>query len=285
MEQVTDPVTTHGEGPVWHADEGRLRWVDMMSGDILAMALDGPGRIERVRVGKVAAALRPRRGGGLVVGVERGFRLLDPGSHRPGPLIPAWERDGLRMNDGACDAQGRFYCGSMAYDQTPGAGSLYRLDPDGTVTTVLSDVTVSNGIAWTPEGTTAYYVDSATQRLDAFDVDTDRGLLHGRRTVVEVPEDAGIPDGITLDADGGIWVALYDGGAVRRYTPEGRLDEVVEVPVRKVTACTFAGPELDQLLVTTSREGFGPGEGEPEAGALFRVRPGTRGIPVHAFAG
>jgi len=279
-EQATDAVTYHGEGPVWSAAWGGLRWVDMLAGDVLSLAADGT--IGRRHVAAVAAVLRPRRGGGAVIGVERGFALADPDGTVT-LLDPLWTDPGVRMNEGGCDPDGRFYCGSMAYDKTPGAGSLYRLDPDGTTSVVLTGVTISNGLDWSPDGSLAYYNDTPTGRVDVFDYHRDTGLT-GRRPFVAIPAEAGRPDGLTVDADGGVWVALHGGGAVHRYSPEGKLDEVVEVPTPQVTACTFGGAHLDQLFVTTSREGLADGA-DPLAGALFRAALGVRGRPVREFAG
>ena len=279
-EQVTDPVAYHGEGPVWSKRWGGLRWVDMLAGDVLSLADDGT--IDRRHVGDVAAAVRPRRQGGAVIGVERGFALEDADGTltRLGEL---WTDEAVRMNEGGCDPDGRFYCGSMAYDQRTGAASLYRLDPDGSVRVVLQNVTVSNGLEWNPEGSRAYYNDTATHRTDVFDYDGESGLT-GRRPFVDLSSEAKRPDGLTVDEGGGVWVALSNGGAVRRYTPDGVLDEVVEVPARKVTACTFGGPYLDQLFITTSREGLEPGD-DPLAGSLFRADVGVSGMPVREFAG
>jgi sugar lactone lactonase YvrE len=279
-EQVTGPEAYHGEGPVWSARWGGLRWVDMLAGDFLALA-DG-GEIDRRHVGNVAAVLRPRRRGGAVIGVERGFALEDADGMLT-HLDELWADDSVRMNEGGCDPDGRFYCGSMAYDQRMGAGALYRLDADGSVRVVLESLTVSNGLEWSPDGSLAYYNDTPTQRIDVFDYDGESGLT-GRRPFAEVPAEAGGPDGLTVDEEGGVWVALYGGGAVRRYTPEGVLDEVIEVPTKKVTACTFGGPDLNQLFITTSREGLEPGE-DPLAGSLFRSAVGVGGLAVREFAG
>jgi sugar lactone lactonase YvrE len=276
-EQLTDPVAYHGEGPVWSERWGGLRWVDMLAGDVLSLASDGS--IERRHVGEIAAALRPRRGGGAVFGIERGFALEDPdGSVRA--LDEVWSEPSVRMNEGGCDPDGRFYCGSMAYDQRPGAASLYRLDPDRSVHIALDGVTVSNGLEWSPDGALAYYNDTATYSIAVFDYDRDAGLT-GRRVFAALENR---PDGLTVDAEGGVWTALSDGGAVRRYGPNGRLDAVIELPARKVTACTFGGERLDELFITTSREGLEPGE-DPLAGALFRAVPGVTGMPVREYAG
>jgi sugar lactone lactonase YvrE len=277
IEQVTGAVAYHAEGPVWSPRWGGLRWVDMLAGDVLALRTDGS--IERRHVGEIAAALRPRHGGGAVIGIERGFALEDPdGTVRP--LDQIWSDPSVRMNEGGCDPHGRFYCGSMAYDQREGAASLYRLDPDGTVHVALEGLTVSNGLDWSPDGTLAYHNDTATHTIAVYAYDRDAGLTD-RRTLAALEYR---PDGLTVDAEGGVWTALSDGGAVRRYTPEGELDAVIEVPARKVTACAFGGAALDELFITTSREGLEPSD-DSLAGALFRATPGVHGLPVREFAG
>src|SRR3954451_18447648 len=277
VEQVTEVVGYHAEGPVWSPRWGGLRWVDMLAGDVLSLQSDGS--IGRRHVGEVAAALRPRREGGAVIGIERGFALEDPdGSVRA--LDEVCSDRSERMNEGGRDPDGRFYCGSMAYDQRQGAASLYQLDPEGAVEVVLDGVTVSNGLEWSPDGTLAYYNDTATRAIAVFDYDRQAGLID--RRVFAALEYR--PDGLTVDAEGGVWTALSDGGAVRRYTPDGVLDVVIEVPARKVTACTFGGTGLDELYITTSREGLEPADA-PLAGALFRAVPGVRGLPVRSFAG
>ena len=279
-EQVTDPVAYHGEGPVWSERWGGLRWVDMLAGDILSLAPDGT--VGRRHVAQIVAALRPRRRGGAVIGVEHGFALEDADgtiTH----LGELWTDENLRMNEGGCDPDGRFYCGSMAYDRTPGAGSVYRLEPDRSVHVVLENVTISNGLDWSPDGSRAYYADTDTYRIDVFDYDRASGLT-GRRPFVDVAAEGGRPDGLTVDSEGGVWVALNRSGTVRRYTADGVLDAVVEVAARKVTACALGGERLDQLFVTTSREGLEPRD-DPLAGSLFRAAVGVPGLPVREFAG
>jgi sugar lactone lactonase YvrE len=278
--QVTEVASEHGEGPVWWAGWPGLRWVDMLAGDLLTLGADGS--VARHHLGTVLAALRPRARGGMVVALEREFALVDEdwSVRRLGEI---WADPRVRMNDGGCDPDGRFYCGSMAYASTAGRGSVYRLDPDGSSRAVLSGVTVSNGLAWSPDGSTAYYVDSGTRRVDAFDYDPERGWS-GRRPAVKVDPSAGIPDGLAVDADGYLWVALHGGGAVHRYRPGGHLDGRVELPVSQVTACTFGGPGLDQLYITTSRLDMDPAA-EPGAGALFRADVGVTGLPAATFAG
>ena len=280
-EQLTDPIAWHGEGPVWDARTGSLRWVDMLAGDLLRREAD-TGRIHRQHVDTVAAVLRPREAGGLVVAGESAFLLLDADERVERRIaVPHWPA-GTRLNEGGCDPAGAFYAGSMAYDTAAGAGRLYRLSTGGEVSVVLEDVTISNGLAWSPDGSTAYYVDTPTGRIDVFDHDSDRGLTD-RREFVTVPQDRGAPDGLTVDAEGHVWVALWGGGAVHRYDPRGRLDAVVEVPARQVTACAFGGAGLGELFITTSRDGLD--DPEPAAGAVFHAEPGVTGLPVLPYRG
>lgn len=281
-EPVTGAVTYHGEGPVWSPSWGGLRFVDMLAGDVLTLGEDGT--LDRRYVGTVAAVVRPRRGGGAVIAVERGFLLEEPDGTLTA-LDEVWADEGVRMNEGGCDPDGRFYCGSMAYDQAPAAGSVHRLDPDRSVRVVLEDVTISNGLEWSPDGRSAYYNDTPTHRISVFDYDRESGLT-GRRTFTDVVlgDEPGNPDGLTVDAEGGVWTALFGGGVVHRYGPDGVLDQVVEIGARQVTACTFGGADLDQLFVTTSREGLEPGD-DPLAGSVFRAAVGVRGMPVREFAG
>ncbi|MET0955985.1 MAG: SMP-30/gluconolactonase/LRE family protein [Cryobacterium sp.] len=279
-EQLTEPITFHGEGPVWSPAWGGLRLVDLFAGDVLSLSDDG--EVARRHVDTIAAALRPRAAGGAVIALERGFALEDSAGTLT-RLPELWTDPGVRMNDGGAAPDGSFYCGSMGYDQRTGAGSLYRLAPDGTVTVELTDVTISNGLEWSPDGSLAYYNDTPTGRIDVFDWAPGTGLT-GRRTFAEIPEADGYPDGLTVDSEGGVWVALYAGGAVRRYSPEGVLDEVVEVAAGRVTACTFGGADLRQLFITTSREDLAPGE-DPLAGSIFIATPGVTGLPARSFAG
>lgn len=270
---VTGPVSGHGEGPVW--DGRRLRWVDMFEGDVLELTESGD--VRRSHVGVVAAALRPIAGGGVVLAVQRGFAFASDDLTEVTPLPEVWSDETVRMNDGGCDPDGRFYCGSMAYSMRLGAGSLYRLGADGVVEPVLRGVTISNGLAWNPSGELAYYIDTPTRCIDVFDyVD---GELRDRRRLVRIEREAGYPDGLTVDAAGRIWVALWQGNAVRCYEPTGELVEHIPVPASKVTACTFGGPDLDTLYITTSQEEVDM-TAEPLAGALFQIKPGATGQPT-----
>jgi sugar lactone lactonase YvrE len=278
-EQVTSAGAEHGEGPVWDSRRDELLSVDMHRGDMLAVDRDGD--VHRRHVGDLLAALRPRERGGWVVGLARGFGLLDDGAGEARSLGELWSDPSVRMNDGGCDPAGAFWCGSMDVDGAPGRGAMYRLAPDGSVATMLTGLTISNGLCWSPDGSQAYYVDSGTGAVDVLTVDLDAPAVTGRRRFVEV--DGGTPDGLTVDADGGVWVALYGGSAVRRYAPDATLDLVVRVPTTHPTACAFGGPALDELWITTSARGAGATD--PGAGALYRCRPGLRGLAPLPYLG
>jgi sugar lactone lactonase YvrE len=277
VEQITDPLAFHAEGPVWSPVWGGLRWVDMLAGDLLTLRADGS--VDRLHVGEVAAFVRPRVGGGYVVGVERGLALADGPDDVPRHLPSLWSDPGVRMNEGACDPQGRVYAGSMAYDKARGAATLYRIDPDGSVTTVLGSVTISNGLDFSPDGALAYYNDSGVGSTDVFDV--EGGELVRRRVFRE--GDGGTPDGLTVDSAGNVWTAINGLGRVRCCSPRGELLAEVELPVRGATACTLGGEDLRDLYITTSREGLD--DPEPEAGSVLRLRVDVPGKPVLPFGG
>jgi sugar lactone lactonase YvrE len=223
-----------------------------------------------------------------VLALQNGFGLLDTDSGQV-EMIADTEADqpGNRMNDGKCDSAGRFWAGTMSFKLDAGAGSLYRLDAEHRVSTVLSHVTLSNGLGWSPDDRTMYFIDSVTQGIDAFAFDPTTGSISNRRRLIDVASELGMPDGMTVDADGGIWVALWGGWAVHRYTPEGHLDRIVRLPVSQVTSCTFGGSDLRDLYITSAAlqlEGDALAR-EPHAGALFCCRPGPVGLRANAYRG
>jgi sugar lactone lactonase YvrE len=278
-EQFGEPRTYHGEGAIWFRDA--LHCVDMLAGDVLRMNADG-SLAARTNVGGIAATVRPRVGGGFVVGVDRGLALID--SDGVEVMLPElWSDPAVRMNEGNTDPFGGIYLGSMAYSKVTGGGRLYRLDPSGEVSVILEGVTISNGLDWSKDYSQAYYIDTPTHHIDVLDV-AGPGVLAGRRTLIDVSEFRGGPDGMTVDAEGGIWVAFYDGSRVRRFAPDGTLTEEVVLPVTQPTSCTFGGPDLMDLFITTSRENL-PDDEQPAAGAIFHVRPGVQGRPTLPYAG
>jgi sugar lactone lactonase YvrE len=253
----------------------------MLSGDVLT--LRSSGTVDRWHVGKIAALIRPRVDGGAVVALEHTVVITDQVGGQTRELAVPTSDPAVRINEGGCDPDGRLYCGTAAYDGASAIAALYRIDAAGTVDTVCTDVTISNGLEWNPAGTCAYYVDTPTGRVDRFSYSRDGGL-GDRETFVEIPAELGTPDGLAVDAEDGVWVALWGGSRVHRYDPHATLDTVVELPVTNVTACTFGGADLGDLFITTSRIGASA-ESEPLAGALFHLRPGVRGLPTRPFNG
>ena len=269
-----------GEGPVWIADRSELIWVDIDQAHLHSY-FPAADAHESIDLDRQVSSVAPRSAGGLVVTVREGFAALgDAGSRLIAPVEPG--DPGTRMNDGACDRAGRYWAGTMCLDGEARA-ALYRLDPDLGLTRVLSGVSVSNGIAWSPDDKSMYYVDTGTRSVDVFDFDGETGGLAARRALIDVPPAWGKPDGIAVDDDGCIWVALWGGGAVHRYTPGGRLDMRLELPVSQVTGCCFGGGDRATLFVTTAARGVS--QDDRLAGALFACRPGVAGPPAFAFAG
>jgi sugar lactone lactonase YvrE len=286
-ELLVDARASLGEGPVWDDREGCLWWVDIL-GETVHRTDPASGHDEVLPIGRMPGAVGLRDSGGLVAAVRDGFGALEPVTGRFEILVPVEADDQTtRMNDGKVDPAGRFWAGTTDMDHRPGVGTLYRLDPDLRVSPMLHDVTISNGIDWSLDGRTMYFIDTPTRRVDAFAFDRAGGTIANRRPAVAIREGAGNPDGMTLDAEGYLWVALWGGSAVERYAPDGRLDMRVEVPAEQASSCVFGGPDLDLLFITTARKGFPAGgrPDQPEAGGLFVGRPGPRGRPAFRFAG
>jgi sugar lactone lactonase YvrE len=272
-----------GEGPTWDIRTETLLWVDIL-GSTVHRFHPAHGTDEMLEVPQHVGAAKPRSNG-LVLNLRDGVALLDAEGDRT--WLAYWARDGVRGNDAAVDPAGRLWAGTMRYDTATGGGWLVRVEPDGQATVVLDDVTISNGTGWDPAETLMYYVDSPTRRVDVFDYDRDTGEVTGRRPLCAVEDTDGMPDGLCVDADGGIWVALYGGGAVRRYTPDGRLDRQVTLPVSRPTACCFGGPDLTDLYVTSARDGMTEEQraAEPLAGSLLVLTDAGVGLPSTTFAG
>jgi len=279
-EQFSAPIAGLGEGAFWDDRAGRLMMVDLLQGDILA--LDEGGSPTRTHIDTIAAVLRQRASGGFVVGVERGIRFLTDDLDPIGEVITAFDTAGLRMNDGGCDPQGRFYVGSLSYAGERDAATVYRFDTDRTVTPVLAPVSTSNGIQWSADGSRVFYNDTPTRRVAVFDFDSSDGSFHDQRDFVVLPEGVGRPDGMAIDSEDGIWVALWGGSAVHRYDASGRLSEVIDLPASKVTCPTFGGPDKRTLYVTTANVDV---PDESVAGAVFRADVGISGATAYAYAG
>jgi sugar lactone lactonase YvrE len=288
----TEVVVRHAgvlcEGPLWDPRIDRLLWVDIPLGLVHQLDVATAEDVVVRDVGQPVGCVALRRSGGYVIATERGVAVADHDWRAVDQITALPGQPALtRTNDGACDPWGCFWVGTLAHDERPGAGALYRMDADGTVALVLAGTSISNGIDWSLDRAAMYYADSGTGRVDVFDVDPDDGRVGSRRPFVEIELPGAVPDGLTVDAEGCVWVALWDGGRVRRYTPDGRLEREVLLPVDQVTSVAFGGPRLDALYVTTAREGLSADalDRQPLAGSVFVHDPGVQGRPPYAWAG
>jgi sugar lactone lactonase YvrE len=276
-----------GEGPLWDDRRQCLLFVDIMRGHVHEFHPDS-GRHRVIEIGLPVGAIALTERGDWVAAAADGFYRVDPKTGTT-TLVAEVEADQPenRMNDGYVDARGRFWAGTMGMGGRRERGSLYRLDTDGTVRRMLSRVSISNGIDWSPDGRTMYYIDLALGRVDQFDFEPAKGSIDNRRLFVDIPIDVGYPDGLIVDAEGYVWVALWEGGAVHRYAPDGRLHLVVPVPASQTTKCAFGGPNLDDLYITTAWIGLDAAARaeQPLAGGLFRVKPGVCGRTANRFGG
>jgi sugar lactone lactonase YvrE len=275
-----------GEGPFWDELRGELLRVDISGGLVHGWSPSTGSAWTREYEGEVGAAI-PRAGrDGLVLAA--GHRIvLDDGDETRVLARVEEHLSANRFNDGKCDPQGRLWAGTMSNDGPPGAAALYRLDPGGEPERVVAGTTISNGLGWTPGGERMYFIDSTTGRVDVFDFDSGSGAISNRRPFARIDPADGLPDGMTVDAEGGVWVCLFGGGAVRRYCEDGALDAVIPMPVTNPTSLAFGGPDLRTLYVTSARHGMSSEQlaAEPEAGAVLALEPGVAGLPGNRFAG
>jgi len=260
-----------GEGPRWDAATGRLLWVDIERG-LLHVSDPASGADSSIPLGARVGSAAPTSTGSVLVALADRLALVDLTDESVRTLAPFPHGVGMRTNDGACDSAGRFWIGTNALDFAPGAGALYRYS-DGALEQMLDEVTLSNGLGWSPDGRCMYYIDSLTFQVDIFDFDAAAGLITERRLFVSIDPADGTPDGLAVDDEGGVWVALYGGGAVRRYGPDGELDRVVVVPAENVTACCFGSDDGRSLFITTAAP----------AGSVFVTDAGVSGPPAQSF--
>jgi len=284
---VLDAKAVLGEGPVWRAETQDLVWVDIESARVCCFN-PATGENQTWDVGEKPGLAVPTKQGDLILGTSVGFVRLDLASGVLSPIIdPEQDLPNNRFNDGKVDPEGRLWAGTMGLDEAPNVGSLYRLNRNLSTDKLFDQVTISNGMAWTSDQKTFYYIDSPTRRVDVFDCDMAGGTVSDRRTAFELPEGMGYPDGMSIDNEGMLWVALWQGWGVARFAPGGALLAKVEVPVECVTSCCFGGENWDELYITTSsRDLDETGRAEqPLAGGLFRCRPGVSGPPTNLFLG
>lgn len=287
-ELVVDAHAALGEGPWWDCRASLLYWLDIR-GERLHIFDPDKCADRELDLESVPGAVVGRSQGGLLMAMKDGFAFVDPITGAASPICdPEADIPGNRFNDGKCDSRGRLWAGTMDEAEKEGVGSLYSLDADLSCRRLISGVGISNGLAWSADDKTMYYIDTPTRRVDAFDFDVEEGRISRRRTVIEVPRSVGYPDGMTIDEEGMLWVALWEGWGLCRWDPRtGRLLERVDVPVAKATSCAFGGQALDRLYITTASIGLRPNrsKSQPHAGGLFVMEPGVRGLPAVPFAG
>jgi sugar lactone lactonase YvrE len=274
-----------GEGPTWDAGSGQLVRVDIARGRVLGWAPGQRTSSSRAFGGEVSAAV-PRAAGGVILAMGHDLVAVDADdTHRVLATVETADPD-TRFNDCRCDSQGRLWAGTMSKTRSPGRAALYCLVAGEPITSVVGPTTLSNGLGWSPKGDSMYFIDSTTQRIDVFDFDGATGVVSDRRTFAAIPAVNGLPDGLAVDVEGGIWVCLFGAGAIRRYAADGKLDAVVELPTTNPTCPAFGGPGLRTLYVTTARHRLSEAQlaNEPLAGSVLQLAPGVAGLPANRFA-
>jgi len=286
IEIALDARAELGEGPSWDPATRRLIWVDITA-EVVHRFDPATGEDELFDIGQPVGAAVPAVDGRVALAISDGFAFLDPATGAVERIADVEaDLEDTMMNDGKCDPAGRFWAGTKDAKGSRPVGSLYRLGADPTPTRMLTGLTVSNGLGWSPDHRTMYFIDSPTYRIDVFDFDLSVGAIADRRTLAEIPKAWGLPDGMTVDDDGFVWVAFWGGSAVRRFDPRGAVVSTFMFPVSQVTSCAFGGEDLSDLYVTSARDGLSEARlaEEPHAGALYRLRPDVRGQHPHPFA-
>jgi sugar lactone lactonase YvrE len=286
VEIVCDAHAGTAEGPLWDDRRQQLVWTDIPDETVHFTDLSS-GKDTAVDIGTRVGCIVPRSGGGYALGTSQEFWLADDDDLASAQKrIRITDETLVRTNDGKCDAAGRFFAGTAAQDGRWGTGALYRLDADMSVNLVLPGVTCANGLGWSLDAKTMYYVDTPTYRIDAFDFNPESGTLSNRRIFARI-EGGGRPDGLCIDSEGCLWVAIWLGWEVHRYAPDGRLLQRVSVPTAMVSSCAFGGPDLDVLCITSASGGLmkRQRQEQPHAGAIFAFTPGVQGLPAAQFKG
>ncbi|SFB29337.1 Sugar lactone lactonase YvrE [Cohnella sp. OV330] len=287
-ELLYDARNTLGEGPWWDSNNGWLHWTDITDKKIHRLEPNA-GEHRSVSMMQEVGAFVPARTGGFICAMREGFYRYDPISQAAVPIVELETHlPGNRFNDGKCDAAGRFWAGTMDEKEEGPSGALYCLEADLGCRQVLTDVTISNGLAWSADNRTMYYIDSTTREVVAFDYDLGTGSLSAPRTAVRIGDDEGLPDGMTIDREGMLWIAIWGGGKVVRCNPAtGERLQTVFVAASHVTSCAFGGERLDELYITTARQGLSERQliDEPNAGGVFRYKTATQGYATEPFGG
>ncbi|GAB3913608.1 SMP-30/gluconolactonase/LRE family protein [Larkinella knui] len=283
-EVVLDHACQLGEGPVWDAEKKRILWVDILPGEIHSY---DPGRGEHriFKTGQMVGAIALRSSGNFIAALQNGFHEISLENETVTPIAnPEVHLPENRFNDGKCDPAGRFWAGTMALSEEPGAGALYVLNADNSVSVKVENVTCSNGLAWSLDHRLLYYIDSPTRQVVAYDYDLHSGTITNKRVVIQFEEEDGFPDGMTIDEKGMLWIGMWDGWKVARCNPNtGERLQQIDLPAARITSCTFGGDSLDDLYITSAKTGLSQQElaEQPLAGCLFVVRnTGIKGLPT-----
>lgn len=277
---VANTADVLGEVPRWHAGENALYWIDALKPAIHRLD-PASGRVESWTPPEKLGSFAPSAGGGLIIAGRNGFALYDPRSGDFERIAdPENKAEENILNDGRCDARGRFWAGSMTKTMKGATGKLYRVEK-GRTDACDEGIWVANGVAWSPNGGTMYFADSHVHTIFAYDYDLASGDIGKRRVFVDANDEAGVPDGASCDAEGFLWTAMFDGACLARYAPDGRLDRTVQMPVSRPTACAFGGPGLRTMYVTTARFRLAPEKlaAEEHAGGLLALDVGVAGLP------
>jgi sugar lactone lactonase YvrE len=276
-----------GEGPHWSAADGKLYFVDILApavcvGDCAA------GTYRALPVPELIGFIIPRAKGGFVAGMHGEIRGLDLATGAITTIArPEADRPGNRFNDGKCDRAGRLWAGSLAINPAPDRGRLWRIGTDGLATEMDRGFHVANGLGWSPDDTVFYFTDTQKLTVYAYDFDAATGAIANRRPFITVPESEGKPDGMTVDSEGFLWVAHWDGWCVTRYDPDGKVERVIHLPVPRPTSCVFGGPDLQTLYVTSARIRLSAAQlaEAPLSGSVFSIDTGIRGLPENLYGG
>lgn len=285
---ILDVKAILGEGAIWHPFENKLYWVDIEGKllhifDPVTMADNAYSTSERI------GTVVPVKSGGAIVALQNGIAHYDLSNDQiQYKLDPEKHLSNNRFNDGKCDPSGRLWVGSMALDEKKGAGSVYMVSPDFSIQKMITDVTISNGISWSLDGLKMYYIDSPTRKVVSYNFNNINGTISNPEVIIEVAEHLGFPDGMTIDSRGMLWIALWGSGGVGCWDPNtGDLLELIKLPAPHVTSCAFGGPDLNQLFITTARQGLGKEElgMYPNSGDLFMAEMDIQGVPAFLFGG
>lgn len=276
-----------GEGAIWHPTEKKLYWINI-EGRHLHVFDPETKENKTINTKERIGTVVPVKGGGVLLALQTGIHFMDVRNHQVKFITNPLPDSAIRFNDGKCDPSGRFWVGSVHLQQITGRASLYRMDGDQSIHKIIDDVTISNGIVWSHDRKKMYYIDSPLNTVDVFDYDDETGTVSNRRIAVKIPGDIGGPDGMTIDDEGKLWVALWGGYGVGRFAPDtGELLQKVEVPAPNVTSCAFGGPNLETLYITTATQDMKDAEllEYPQSGGVFSARPGVKGIAASFYKG